>query len=176
MCGSPLFKATQVSQFKLRSHMYMYWKFWSVYLSHKIWFRRREGSEAADRSLDCSYWPVVSSIFSLDLRHKLARSIVLSKRTFSKSRIRLWTTFRLSFWHLYNDVNWPLGFLPFDLRRTDTSESVYMENSQPYWHINDNKFYKGFQREARPREKRASLGLQGGLARFLVSTTLKALP
>ena len=57
------------------------------------------------------------------------------------------------------------------LRRTDTSERVYMENSQPYCYINDNKFYKRFHREARPRRKEPAL--RGGLARFLVNTTLK---
>ena len=63
----------------------------------------REGSKAADRSIDYSYRPVVSPIFTLNLRHKFTRSIALRKRTFSKSQIRLRTTFTLSFWHLYND-------------------------------------------------------------------------
>ena len=122
MCGPPLFKATQVFQFKLRSHMFMYWKVWTMYMSDKIWFLKKEGSEAAYRSTDCSYWTIVSPVFTVNLRHKFAWSIALSKCTCSKSQIRHQTTFRLSFWHLYNDGNWPLGFLPlhYAARHTHT--------------------------------------------------------
>ena len=88
--------------------MYMHWKIWTVYMTDKVWFLRRESSEATDRSVDCSYRPVVNPIFTLDLRRKFAWLIALSKRIFGKSQIRLRTTFRLSFWHLYYDGNWLL--------------------------------------------------------------------
>ena len=110
----PLFKATQMFQFKLRSHMYMYWKVWTVYMTDKIWFLRREDSEAADRSIDCSYRPVVSSIFTLNLRHKFARSIALSKRTFIKSHIWLRTTdsgYRFWTWIMTATGHW--AFYPW---------------------------------------------------------------
>ena len=70
-------------------------------MTDKIWLLKREGSEAADCSTDCSYRPIASPIFTLNLRHKFARWIALSKRTFCKSQIRLPATFRLSFWHLF---------------------------------------------------------------------------
>ena len=89
--------------------MYMHWKIWTVHMTNEIWFLKRECSEATDRFIDCSYWIVVNPIFTLNLRHKFAQWIALSKRTFSKSQ-----NFRLSFWHQYNDGNWSLGFLPLD--------------------------------------------------------------
>ena len=131
MCAPPLFMAIQEFQFKLRSHMYMYRKVWTVYMSDKIWFLRKERSEAAGRSIDCSYRPVVSPIFTLNRRHKFARSIALSKHTFSKPQVRLPAIFRLSFWHLYNDGNWPLVFLPSDHAVTHTHTEIGTSPEQP---------------------------------------------
>ena len=78
--------------------MYMYWKVWTEHMTDKIWFLRKKGSEATDRSVNCSYWPVGSPVFILNLRDEFAQSIAnerASKRTFSKSQIRHRTTFRL---------------------------------------------------------------------------------
>ena len=122
--GPPLFKAVQVSQFKLRSHMYMYWKVWTVYITDIIWLLSREDGEAADWFIDCFYRLAISPIFTLDLRHKFARSIALSKWTFRKSQIR--PNFEqhsgYRFGTCSNDYNWSLEFLPLDraIRHTYT--------------------------------------------------------
>ena len=53
----------------------MYWKVWIVYMTDKIWFLRRGGSEATHRSIDCSYWLVVGPIFTLNMRHKFPNQL-----------------------------------------------------------------------------------------------------
>ena len=54
-------------------------------------------------------------------------------------------------------------------RRARPPKCVYMENFQPSFHVNKNKFYKGFHREARTRKK-GSVFLRG-LAHFYINTT-----
>ena len=137
MCGPQLFKAIQVFQFKLRSHMYKCLRAWTVHMTDKIWFLRRGGSEVADRSIDCSYWPVASPIFTLNLPYKFAQPFALSKQTFSKSKIRL-RTFRLSFLRLYNDDNWPLGFLPLDQAVRHTHTEIGTSSPLPHFYCRSN--------------------------------------
>ena len=48
-------------------------------MSDKISFLGREGSDAADRSTESYYRPIVRPIFTLNLRYKFAQSIALSK-------------------------------------------------------------------------------------------------
>ena len=55
-------------------------------LLEKIQFLRNKGSEVADCSINCSYRPVVNPV-TLNVCHKFAWSIALSKLTCSKSQI-----------------------------------------------------------------------------------------
>ena len=67
----------------------------------------------------------------MNLRHKFARSVALSKQTFRKSLIRYRTTFRLLFRRLYNDGNWPFGFLPLDHAVRHTHTEIGTSSSPP---------------------------------------------
>ena len=132
MCSPPNF-LWQVFQFKLRSHMSMYWKVSTVYMTDKIWFLRREGNKASDSSIDCSYRPAVSCIFTLNHCHKFTWSYALSEWTFSEWQVWLWITFCSLFWHLYNDSNWPLGFLPLNHAARHTHTEIGTTPGPPFF-------------------------------------------